>query len=99
MFQVRYLQDFGSRTWGDPPQAEVDLDVIEEYLQEHSAEVQQGASVQCGDKEEPSIVGEENKPRMGGHGSTMSSVLLQDVWAFLGAFATSYGTDGAYLRK
>nr|XP_023689851.1 transcription factor Spi-B-like [Paramormyrops kingsleyae] len=53
---VRYLQDFGSRTWGDPPQAEVDLDVIEEYLQEHSAEVQQGASVQCGDKQEPSIV-------------------------------------------
>ncbi|KAG9335947.1 hypothetical protein JZ751_003426 [Albula glossodonta] len=53
---IRYLQDFGSREWGSPPSAEVDLDVIEEYLQEHSGEVQLGGPApHCRTEEEPSI--------------------------------------------
>ncbi|KAJ8258069.1 hypothetical protein GJAV_G00192820 [Gymnothorax javanicus] len=54
---VRYLQDFGSRDWGACPSAEVDLDVIEEYLQEHSGEVQQGGSApHCRSEDDHSIV-------------------------------------------
>ncbi|XP_064156178.1 ETS translocation variant 2 isoform X1 [Anguilla rostrata] len=55
--QIRYLQDFGSRDWGSSSSAEVDLDVIEEYLQEHSVEVQQGGPAPCRrSEEETSIV-------------------------------------------
>ncbi|KAG7472140.1 hypothetical protein MATL_G00105410 [Megalops atlanticus] len=54
---IRYLQDFGSRDWGSSPAAEMDLDVIEEYLQEHSGEVQQAdLTSRCRNEEEPSII-------------------------------------------
>ncbi|XP_036390293.1 transcription factor Spi-B [Megalops cyprinoides] len=75
---IRYLQDFGSRDWGSSPAAEMDLDVIEEYLQEHSGEVQQaGPTSHCRNEEEPSIIENSWSGRFAyeWHYSTMSRVV------------------------
>nr|XP_015197556.1 PREDICTED: transcription factor Spi-B-like [Lepisosteus oculatus] len=52
---IRFLQDCGSRDWSLYP-AEVDLDVIEEYLNEHSAEVEQNTGKMFKNEEETSII-------------------------------------------
>ncbi|MBN3297426.1 transcription factor Spi-B [Amia ocellicauda] len=52
---IRYLQDFGSRDWGSTP-AEMDLDVIEEYLNEHSSEVEHSTAKLYKNEEETCII-------------------------------------------
>lgn len=55
MLQVQYFQDLGPR---EALSGNLDLDMIEEYLQEHSVEVMSAPCVQRRNQEEHSMAGE-----------------------------------------